>query len=109
MKATFIWTTVFLGLALLRAATLSIAPSKDLVIVRTVADNRAVIVAPTGAAYLIEKDDGCLSLGGYQGRRVVLDSPDRFLNGGSRLLIPELNQSCHIVNVREIEPADSRR
>ena len=109
MKATFIWTTVFLGLALLRAATLSIATSKDLVLVRTVADNRAVIVNPSGAAFLIEKDAGCLSLGGYQGRRVVLDAPDRFLNGGSRLVIPELNQSCHIVNIREIEPAEGDR
>jgi hypothetical protein len=109
MKATFIWTTVFLGLALLRAATLSIAPSKDLVLVRTVADNRAVIVNSAGAAYLVEKDAGCRSLGGYQGQRVVLDAPDAFLSGGSRLVIPEVNQSCHIVNVREMAPADGQR
>lgn len=109
MKATLVWTTVFLGLALLRAATLQIAPSRDLVLVRTVADNRAVIVNPAGAAYLIERNAGCRSLEGYQGHRVVLDAPDRFLTGGSRLVIPELNQSCDIVNVREIEPPDSRR
>jgi hypothetical protein len=40
---------------------------------------------------------------------VVLDAPDAFLSGGSRLVIPEVNQSCHIVNVREMAPADGQR
>jgi hypothetical protein len=107
MKATFVWTAVFLGLGLLRNFTLSIEPSRELVLVQRVSGDTAVIVRTTGATYLIEKSGGCLSLPEFEARRVVIDSSARFLDSGSRLLIPELDQSCRIVASRSMEPPDS--
>jgi uncharacterized protein YigE (DUF2233 family) len=107
MKATVVWTAVFLGLALLRNLTLAIEPSKELVLVRQVMGDTAVIVRSTGATYLIEKSAGCLALPQFEARRVVIDSSDTFLEAGSMLLIPELKQSCRIVTSRAIEQADT--
>jgi hypothetical protein len=107
MKATFIWTAVFLGLGLLRSFTLSIEPSRELVLVQTVSGNTAVIVRSNGATYLIEKSGGCQSLSQFAARRVVIDSSARFLDAGSKVLLPEVDQSCRIVASRSLEPADS--
>ena len=94
MKTTVIWTAVFLGLGLLRNFTLSIEPSRELVLVREVSGDTAVIVRSTGAMYFIEKSGGCQSLSQFAARRVVIDSSVRFLEEGSKLLIPEVDQSC---------------
>jgi hypothetical protein len=107
MKATVVWTAVFLSLALLRNLTLSIEPSKELVLVQRVSGDTAVIVRSTGATYLIEKSAGCVSLPQFEARRVVIDSSDTFLDAGSMLLIPELKESCRIVTSRTIEQPDT--
>jgi hypothetical protein len=107
MKATFIWTAVFLGLGLLRNFTLSIEPSREFVLVQRVSGDTAVIVRSNGATYSIQKSGGCQSLSEFADRRVVIDSSARFLDAGSKLLIPELEQSCRIVSSRSLEPPDT--
>ena len=107
MKATFIWTAVFLGLGLLRNFTLSIEPSREFVLVQTVSGDTAVVVRSNGATYFIEKSGGCQSLSEFAARRVVIDSSARFLDAGSKLLLPEVDQSCRIVASTNLEPADS--
>ncbi|MGE5835540.1 MAG: hypothetical protein ACM4AI_13740 [Acidobacteriota bacterium] len=107
MKATFIWTAVFLGLGLLRNFTLSIEPSREFVLVQRVSGDTAVVVRSNGATYFIEKSGGCQSLSEFAARRVVIDSSARFLDAGSKLLLPEVDQSCRIVASRSLEPPDS--
>jgi len=107
MKATIIWTAVFLGLGLLRNFTLSIEPSREFVLVQRVSGDTAVIVRSNGATYVIEKRGGCQSLPEFAARRVVIDSSARFLDAGSKLLLPEVDQSCRILSSRSLEPPDS--
>jgi hypothetical protein len=102
MKSVFGWATVFLALELLRALAMSIAPSGEPVLVRRVSANTVVIVRDAGGGYLIEKGGGCVALDRYVGKRVVLDSPERFPDG-SRLRIPDLDQNCPILTAQPID------
>ena len=103
MKSVFAWATVFLGLELLRSLVMSIAPSGEPVLVRRVSANTVVIVRDSAGGYVIEKGGGCVALDRYVGKRVVLDSPERFLDGGSTLRIPDLDQNCPILTAQTID------
>ncbi len=77
--------------------------SAERVLVQKVTRNKVVIVRANGAAYLIEKGLGCVSLSQHEGRQVVIDSPGRFLGIASRLLIPDVGQDCPILKAEEIK------
>jgi hypothetical protein len=109
MKSFFVWATVFVGLGLLRALTQSIAPSGEPVLVRRVSANTVVIVRDSAGGYVIEKGGGCASLDRFVGKRVVLDAPELFLDGGARLRIPDVDQNCPILTARTIDPWDLSR
>jgi hypothetical protein len=94
------------GLAIFSSAIVSIAAVTEYVLVQKVlADDKAVIVRANGDTFLIEKGIGCLSLPRHEGKRVVIDSPGRFLGIGSRLLIPDVNQECRIRSSEEVSAA----
>ncbi len=88
---------------------MSIAPSGEPVLVRRVSANTVVIVRDVGGGYLIEKGSGCVALDRYVGKRVVLDSPERFLDGGSTLRIPDLDQNCPILTAQTVDAWDLSR
>jgi hypothetical protein len=80
----------------------------EFVFIQKVMDDKAIVVRSNGTTYLIEKGVGCLSLWRYEGKRVLIDSPGLFLGVGSRLLIPEIDQSCRIWNAEEISSISPR-
>jgi len=61
-------------------------------------DDNAIVARKNGEAYQIEKGVGCLSLGRFEGKAVLINSPSLFLGVGSELILPDSDQKCRIWN-----------
>ncbi len=85
----------------------AIAGTESVEVVKTWDDN-AIIGRRNGDMYLIEKGTGCMSLGRYEGRDVLVVSPGSFLGVGSALLIPEADQRCRVWNAELLSGATGR-
>lgn len=65
-------------------------------------DDHGIIVRSNGDAYQIEKGVGCLSFWRYEGKQVIVSSPGLFLGVGSKLILSDDNQKCHIWDSKEL-------
>ena len=63
-------------------------------------DNKGIIVRTNGEVYLIEKGVGCFSFWRYEGKRVLIVSPGKFLGIGAKLILPENSQQCRILDYK---------
>ena len=88
---------LLLGLIIFKVILFSIVyAGTEYVYVQKIIGDKAVIVRANGEVYLIEKGVGCISFWRYEGKVVLVHFPGIFLDVGSKLLIPDLNQMCRI-------------
>jgi hypothetical protein len=96
-----------IGLLLVLAGSAS--ASAEVVLLRKVTKEKVFIVRANGTVYAVDKGLGCLSLGQYEGRQIVVNSPGRFLGVGSRLVIPDVGQDCQVWKAEELKPSKNAR
>lgn len=72
------------------------------VFVSKVDNDNAIVVRKDGSAHLIEVGTGCISLWRKEGKEVLINSPGLFLGIGSKLILPDQDQSCRIWGSKEL-------
>ena len=65
-------------------------------------DDKGIIARANGEEYLIEKGVGCLSFWRFEGKRVLVTYPGVFGGVGSRLVLPDVDQSCRIWSAEQL-------
>ncbi len=91
------------GLALSLVPGLAHASTEEVRVAKVLDDDEmAIVVRADGQAYLIEKGLGCSHLRRFEGRRVVVHSPESFLGIGAQLILPGESQSCRIWDVESL-------
>jgi len=79
------------------------SPVESVAIVKVLADDyKAIIQRKNGDQYLIQYGIGVLSIWRYEGRSAVVESPGLFLGVGSKLILPESDQTARIWNAARI-------
>ena len=59
-------------------------------------DDKVIVLRNNGKVYQLEKNAGCPSLSGFEGKTVQVTSPGAFLGAGSELILPDVDQKCRI-------------
>lgn len=92
------------GAALSSIPARSDAQKAEYVLVKKLMENddKGIVTRANGEEYLIEKGVGCLSFWRFEGKRVLVTYSGVFGGVGSRLVLPDVDQSCRLWTVEQL-------
>jgi hypothetical protein len=71
--------------------------------------DQGIIERSNGERWLIEKGIGAISFWRFEGKKILIDSPNMFCGIGSKVILPELGQEARIWNAELIDLIGSRK